>query len=128
MKYQCNNPECRKQFMHVATHKEFEKVVYNGENNLITPAAENEIPCCPYCKSSNYDEIVVEVVKPVPEEIESVYIYELTTGKQEELDNKLAEGYKIVGRFAKQYHLEKPKIKLTAIDGNLLETKSSVIE
>lgn len=59
---------------------------------------------CPECRTHNYSEYVES-----QSNIESVYVHELSTGKQTELDMLLADGYKIVNRYSKQYHLEKPK-------------------
>ncbi len=67
---------------------------------------------CPYCESLNLAEQEPEA--PVQEQPTNVYVYELTTGAQTELDKLLAQGYQIVSRFSKQYHLEKPKTKEAA--------------
>lgn len=65
-----------------------------------------DISVCPFCESKEYSEFV----EPA-EDVESVHIYDLTTGPQTELNSLLAQGYKIVNRYSKQYHLEKPKTK-----------------
>ena len=44
--------------------------------------------------------------------IEAVYIHDLTTGDQTNLTYLLSEGWVIVNRYAKQYHLEKPAVKV----------------
>ena len=59
---------------------------------------------CPRCQS----EAISEFVEPEAD-IEAVYIHDLTSGDQVILSTLLAEGWKIVNRYAKQYHLEKPK-------------------
>ena len=61
---------------------------------------------CPVegCGSLSLSEVVEE---PVKEAVSNVYVYELTSGSQTELDKLLASGYKIVNRYSKQYHLEK---------------------
>ena len=66
-----------------------------------------ETHVCPYCQSIDLTEAPLETVQPVS--VEAVYVHDLTTGNQEALNKLLAEGYVIVNRYAKQYHLEKPK-------------------
>jgi hypothetical protein len=63
-----------------------------------------ETHCCPFCQSLNFDEIPT-----IEKQVEAVYVHELTTGPQTALDGLLAQGYVIVGRYAKQYILEKAK-------------------
>ncbi len=71
----------------------------------VTNTIEHQV--CPFCGSKEFDEFVEQ--KPI-EEVSNVYIYELTNGPQTELDGLLNQGYKIVNRYSKQYHLEKPKL------------------
>lgn len=59
---------------------------------------------CPRCNSIAYEETEQNKAPA------NVYVYELTTGPQTKLDELLAEGYEVVNRYSKQYHLEKPKI------------------
>lgn len=59
---------------------------------------------CPFCQTKEFEE-----VKEADPAVQNVYIYELGTGPQTALDALLADGYVIVNRYSKQYHLEKPK-------------------
>jgi hypothetical protein len=61
-----------------------------------------EYQVCPICKSA----LLREVEEPQPTE---VYIYDLTSGPQTELNGLLAQGYVVKSVYAKQYHLWKPK-------------------
>jgi hypothetical protein len=133
--YQCSNPECGKVFMHTAkltvlgmpieelkTLKLF--IEEAPKDPELAPLIEMfkglqkafdmatfERSVCPFCKSPTYKEYVEP--QPEAEEVGNVYIYELTTGPQTELNKLLADGYKIVNRYAKSYALEKPKAKPT---------------
>src|SRR3989304_8520301 len=134
MKYQCE--ACYKMFIHPAKiietaqdgakdkiyrvlrqsesadefpfHSEFEsiRVTLNNLNSIVADG-QFEITVCPFCQSRTYTEA------PEPEaKVTNVYVHDLTSGPQGTLDNLLAEGYVIVSRFAKQYHLErKEKVK-----------------
>jgi hypothetical protein len=64
-----------------------------------------EVSVCPFCQSKTFDEYQEPVAN-----VESVYIYELTSGPQLGLDKLLADGYVIVNRYAKTYSLEKLKV------------------
>jgi hypothetical protein len=97
MKFQCQNPACGKVFLYTAKKTDLGK---EGDFSL-------EWHVCPYCQSLDFTEYM-EPPTPQPD-VEAVYVYELTTGPQVELDKLLAEGYKIANRYSKQYHLEKPK-------------------
>lgn len=70
-----------------------------------------EYKACPEC-AFEYNYKIEEFVEPLPvpiqEAISNVYIHDLTSGAQTALDALLAQGYRIVNRFSKQYHLEKP--------------------
>jgi hypothetical protein len=67
-----------------------------------------ESSVCPFCQSKTF----TEYVEPVEvEQVENVYVYELGSGPQTVLDGLLAQGYRIVNRYAKAYHLEKPTIQ-----------------
>lgn len=60
---------------------------------------------CPSCHSNKLTE-----TKPADADaVEAVYVANLTTGPQIEIDNLIAQGWVITGRFSKQYILEKPK-------------------
>lgn len=67
-----------------------------------SPQRTRESSCCPFCESLEYSEFV----EPQPE-VTNIYVHDLTSGANEALDQKLQEGYVIVGRYAKQYVLEK---------------------
>lgn len=78
-----------------------------------------ETHVCPYCQSIDLTEAPLETVQPVS--VEAVYVHDLTSGNQEALNKLLAEGYVIVNRYAKQYHLEKqvqPKQPTTTAEAN----------
>lgn len=99
MKFQCLNESCKKLFHYPMKIREYEEQMPNFE----------EIQVCPYCRSPDFTEYIEPA--PIQEEIANVYVYDLGSGAQPELDKLLAEGYRIVNRFSKQYHLEKPKPK-----------------
>lgn len=93
----CNN--CGKHFVFAA------KQITSKEafsTSGISEVLENYV--CPFCLS-----IDIDVGKEESKQVEAVYIYELTVGNQEKLNALLADGFQIVNRFSKQYHLEKPK-------------------
>jgi hypothetical protein len=62
---------------------------------------------CPECGSIHFTEYTEPII---PATVESVYIYDLTSGPQTELNGLLAQGYVIINRYAKTYSLEKPKV------------------
>lgn len=122
MRFQCLN--CEKLFIYPATlteHKTNCVAELGTGKSLKNLPEDEEIPIlpedsvdevwhtCPYCGSLDLEEYTPEPEQKPTEEIESVYIYDLTSGAQTELDKLLADGYKIVNRYSKQYHLEKPK-------------------
>jgi hypothetical protein len=61
-----------------------------------------EVQVCPFCQSKTFTE-------EKDADVANVLVVELTTGPQIAIDKALSEGYKVVGRYAKQYILEKPK-------------------
>jgi hypothetical protein len=69
-------------------------------DNVITSQIETSV--CPFCYSKTFTE-------EKEADVANVLVVELTTGPQIAIDKALAEGYKVVGRYAKQYILEKPK-------------------
>jgi hypothetical protein len=72
------------------------------------PSEILETDVCPFCQSKTF----TEYVEPVEvEQVENVYVYELGSGPQTVLDGLLAQGYRIVNRYAKAYHLEKPTMQ-----------------
>jgi hypothetical protein len=106
--YECLEEKCKKQFLFAAKIiAPIKKIDWREGPNIVevtAGVATKETHQCPYCGSLNIQE-----AKSTVEDIANVYIYELTTGAQTELDKLLAQGYQIVSRFSKQYHLEKPK-------------------
>jgi len=68
-------------------------------------AVESQV--CPFCKSLEF--AVAEEPQAVAEEIAHVYVADLHSGENSEIDALLAKGWKIVSRFAKSYTLELPK-------------------
>jgi len=69
-----------------------------------------EVYVCPFCESNNF---VVQEEPIVTEDVEGVYVADLVSGANPEIDKLLASGWIIKGRFAKQYTLEKPKPKFS---------------
>lgn len=121
MKYQCLNESCGKLFQHAARLTNYgfnfndaanikQPVPYMHPADFVT-TAHLETYVCPYCGSRDIEEYTPEPLPQTVEEIGNVYIYDLTSGAQTGLDKLLAEGYKIVNRYSKQYHLERPKAK-----------------
>jgi hypothetical protein len=103
MKYCCLN--CNRIFLHPAKLIETQpSAMFSDGSRTKIGDAQTETSVCPICLNKTYEEIA-----EVAEDIANVYIYDLTTGPQTALDHLLAEGYKIVNRYSKQYHLEKPK-------------------
>ena len=94
--YQCN--ACGRTFNHPA------KQTLRLPSNSIGERDFLETYVCPFCNSKEYK----EYTDPQPE-VSNVHIYDLTSGPQTALDALLAQGYVIVNRYSKQYHLEKPK-------------------
>jgi hypothetical protein len=84
------------------------KFTYPAKQNSINEDSYEslEVSVCPFCQSKTFDEYQEPVAN-----VESVYIYELTSGPQLGLDKLLADGYVIVNRYAKTYSLEKLKVK-----------------
>jgi len=91
LKYQCR--KCEQEFIHPA-------IIVDDQLKDSNRTVETHV--CPYCLSLNYDE-----VQAVPEQVEAVYVHDLQSGENTALNDKLAEGYKITSRYAKQYVLEK---------------------
>jgi hypothetical protein len=86
------------------------KFHYPSKRTIITGEQYDslESSVCPFCQSKTF----TEYVEPVEvEQVENVYVYELGSGPQTVLDGLLAQGYRIVNRYAKAYHLEKPTIQ-----------------
>jgi hypothetical protein len=106
MKYQCSKGHI---FSHAA--KLIENHVRDFQYSSMTPQPTSypdnvlEFAICPICQSKTFDEYQEPVAN-----VESVYIYELTSGPQLGLDKLLADGYVIVNRYAKTYSLEKVKV------------------
>ena len=85
----------------------FPAIQHNGLNGSLDIWTETKV--CPFCNPINAE--ISEFIEPAPaqEAVSNVYVYDLTSGAQTELDKLLGQGYKIVNRYSKQYHLEKPK-------------------
>jgi hypothetical protein len=107
MRFQCLN--CDKLFVYAATVTADRTVALIDEPDKESQGTI-EYKVCPYCASRDIEEVTPEPTVPTVEEIGNVYVYDLTSGPQKELDQLLADGYKIVNRYSKQYHLEKPKV------------------
>ncbi|MDR0471539.1 MAG: hypothetical protein LBH79_07460 [Nitrososphaerota archaeon] len=95
MTYQCS--ECG---------KSFEQPAKLQENSTINPHSILESCVCPFCQNNAYTQKEKPPTPPPP--IEAVYVYDLHSGSQTHLNNLLAEGWQITGRYAKQYILKKP--------------------
>jgi hypothetical protein len=103
MNYQCE--KCKKVFIHPAKHVHFlePKDIAVDEDTTIKAGDTVETDVCPFCFSKDFSECADN------QDVSNVYVYDLTSGPQTELDGLLALGYRIVNRYSKQYHLEKPK-------------------
>lgn len=102
MKYQCDQGHI---FLHTATY-------ISGNKDAV---ATGEVQCCPFClKDTSIPNVCYTEL--AEENVANVYVYDLTTGPQTQLDQLLADGFKIVNRYSKQYHLEKPKAKVAPKD------------
>jgi len=88
---------------------------------VITSSIEESV--CPECKTLKFSEFVEPTAT-----VESVYVYELGTGPQTELNGLLAQGYVIVNRYAKAYHLEKPKAKVEQPDPDCQQALTEAAE
>ena len=98
--FKCQNPDCNQTFEYAGEVRQMALTPVN------TPEITKTWRACPYCFSKR----IVEMAKEEKADVESVYIYELGLGHQTVLNDLLSQGYKIVNRYAKQYHLEKPKL------------------
>jgi hypothetical protein len=103
MQFQCG--KCKELFHYPAkTLKPIDP--QSGSLSFISNVIETHV--CPFCQSKTF----TEYVEPVEvEQVENVYVYELGSGPQTVLDGLLAQGYRIVNRYAKAYHLEKPTMQ-----------------
>jgi hypothetical protein len=83
------------------------QVVVSGTIGIAYVTTESNV--CPFCHSKEYTEAPPE---PATEQrTEAVLVIDLVTGENLALNKALADGYEIVGRYAKQYTLEKKKPK-----------------
>jgi hypothetical protein len=102
MLFECQNPECKKHFHYTAklTEQIIPNSIYTG-----FPVNNTETSVCPFCLSKEF----IEYIPPVEptEQPVNVLVIDLTTGPQLQVDRALADGYKIVNRYAKSYVLEK---------------------
>ena len=133
MKFLCLNIACGKTFMHPAkriilgmdkkdltlldaflaeapTDKEIQPLIEIFRNLRKSFDYDSlEASVCPFCYSKEYAEAPPE---PATEQrTEAVLVIDLVTGENLALNKALADGYEIVGRYAKQYTLEKKKPK-----------------
>jgi hypothetical protein len=102
MQYVCENNH---HFMHPAKQVlsiDDRRTILMG--NLGVQGDYTETSVCPFCLSKTFTE-------EKEADVANVLVVELTTGPQIAIDKALSEGYKVVGRYAKQYILEKPKAK-----------------
>ena len=108
MQYECTS--CKKHFIH--TSKRTTPAAYLNlfkDQNLESFQKTEEIGTietyvCPFCFSKEY----IEYTEPETTESPiNVLVIDLTSGPQIAIDRALADGYKIVNRYAKQYVLEK---------------------
>ena len=97
MKFQCQNPECKKTFSYSAKLTEYN---YNGVVNEKTPfihpgdhvvLSQIEKPVCPFCHSLTFE----EYAEPLPKLV-SVLSVEIA-----DVDAKLKEGYEVKELYAK---------------------------
>jgi hypothetical protein len=73
------------------------------ENYAVVDWFEKTTHRCPFCESLD----ISEFAEPQPD-VSNVFVYNIdVNGEQTALNKLLAEGYKIVARYAKQYFLEK---------------------
>jgi hypothetical protein len=87
MKFQCQNPECKKIFVYAAKRTSTE---YNPNYSVKDLLETHE---CPFCKSPNFE----EYAEPkVIEKISSVKSVELV-----EVDEWIAQGYEVKELYAK---------------------------
>jgi hypothetical protein len=110
--FRCENPECKKTFIYSA------KLIENKPKPSIDDMTyeETETQVCPFCLWKEF--VVVEEPQPTAEEIAHVYVADLHSGENSEIDALLAKGWKIVARYAKAYVLELPKEHPTVIHLN----------
>lgn len=107
MKFQCENGHV---FHYPAklltTQLPSEETAKVAEKEEIPVFDTLETSVCPYpdCQTIKFS----EYVEPA-EDTEKVLVIELTTCPQIAIDKALADGYKVVARYAKQYILEKTK-------------------
>ena len=106
MKYTCEN---KHEFLHPAKKTVFTPPVFQlnqSTDATLKPVTSEtiEISVCPQCQSIHYTES-----PELEPQVQNVYIYDLTSGPQTELDGLLAQGYRIVARYSKTYTLEKLK-------------------
>lgn len=97
---QCQS--CSKIFIYAAKLIEPQKPKMNTPEHTYSTI---ETYVCPFCQSPNIAEQEPEA--PVQEQPSNVFVYDLKSGANPELDLLLQDGWKIVSRYAKQYMLEK---------------------
>lgn len=101
MKYQCK--QCTKIFIHPAKQTNY---AFNNQNpEDFTLTSINEASVCPFCRSREYSEFTEPII--TDQKTTAVLVVDLVTGENLALNKALADGYEIIGRYAKQYTLEK---------------------
>lgn len=105
MKYQCNF--CKRPFIHTAEIIEMNPTGLNEDltKKLLPNAAQVTTQVCPFCLNKDYTEFVEPVVSE--QKTVGVLVIDLVPGDNIALNKALADGYEIVGRYAKAYTLEK---------------------
>jgi hypothetical protein len=115
MLYQCS--KCQKQFTHPAKQTDYsfnniaiDDFLQSASKEFMHPGdftvtSQIEAAVCPFCRSREYAEFIDPVVSE--RKTVGVLVVDLVTGDNIALNKALADGYEIVGRYAKQYTLEK---------------------
>lgn len=93
MNYQCTM--CKATFIHPA------KLVITNPTTEKNAIDVFEVSTCPHCKSIEYTE-----TEKIETRVTKVLVVDLVSGENLALNKALADGYEIVGRYAKQYTLE----------------------
>jgi hypothetical protein len=104
MLFECQ--KCKERFHHPAKQTHFfePKNIEINEDTTIKVGDCLESDICPFCFSKKYAEYIEPTITEQPV---NVLVIDLTTGPQLQVDRALADGYKIVNRYAKSYVLEK---------------------
>lgn len=71
-------------------------------NSVLTESLEFYV--CPFCGIKEFG------VEEPEATIEDMYVADLVSGENPEITKRLKDGWVVSGKFAKQWHLEKPKV------------------